>query len=118
MVQVNAPVQSLQELGGARQVEEAEGAQERAAAEANKAASKAAAVEAAEADAVVAGEEEQRSCVRLEQCVLVRERTCEDNTVRSNKALAHWSLWAKASHLEIHFCTIRDRCRFLRILCK
>ena len=71
-------------LEGARQVEEAERALERVASEANKAASKAVAVQAGKAEAVVAGEKERQGWGRREQCVSIRERTCEDKTVRPN----------------------------------
>ena len=83
MVQVKSPVRSLSELDAARQVEEAERASERAVAKANKEALKAAAVEAAKAEAVVAGQEKREVSVRREQRVQIRERTCENNTVRS-----------------------------------
>ena len=87
MTQVNTPVLSPEELEAAQQVEEAEKAEhaaERAVAKANKAAlMRAVAEEAAEAEAVVAGEEKRQGCVRREQRVQIRERICEDNTVRS-----------------------------------
>ena len=96
MAQVHTPVLPPKELEAAREVEEAKRATERA--EAN--AKKEDVAKAAEAEAVAAGEEKHWGCVQREQRVLDRERTCEDDTVRS--IMYSWTLVAMGHETMLH----------------